>query len=187
MKESSDKKSNQTIIFVSTKHHVEYLNMLLTHAGYAVSCLYGTMDQTARSIHTTRFRNGKTNILIVTDIAARGIDIPVLENVVNYDFPPQSKIFVHRVGRTARAGRRGWAYSFVSMDEVPYLLDLQLFLGRSLVLSNPSTSKDQEYTQDLVVGNLPRTALDEDIEWLHKTIKDDPNLVCLVSTHVIFN
>lgn len=120
---------HQTLVFVATKHHVEYLTVLLTTAGYSVSQIYGTLDQTARSIQMDRFRRGITNILVVTDVAARGIDIPVLENVVNYDFPTGARVFVHRVGRTARAGRTGWAWSFLTTPELPYLLDLQLFLA----------------------------------------------------------
>ena len=80
--------------------------------------IYGSLDQTARKINISKFRNGTSKILIVTDVAARGIDIPLLENVINYDFPTSSKIFIHRVGRAARAGRKGVAYSFVSSDEV---------------------------------------------------------------------
>ena len=71
---------------------------------------------------------------------ARGIDIPLLDNVINYNFPSTPKLFVHRVGRVARAGRSGTAYSFVSPDEIAYMIDLQLFLGRSLI----TTGKDGE-------------------------------------------
>lgn len=110
--------SRQTIIFVSTKHHVEYISALLKLFGYQVSYIYGSLDQTARKSHINNFRTGQTNILVVTDIAARGIDIPIIEYVINYDFVDSSKIFVHRVGRTARAGRRGWAYSLVTPEDV---------------------------------------------------------------------
>ena len=68
----------------------------------------------------------------MTDVAARGIDIPLLDNVINFDFPATPKLFVHRVGRAARAGRVGTAYSFVAPDEMAYLVDLYLFLGRPL-------------------------------------------------------
>ncbi|CAI8617478.1 unnamed protein product [Vicia faba] len=95
----------QTLIFVSTKHHVEFLNSLFQHEGIEPSVCYGDMDQDARKMHVSRFRSRKTMLLIVTDIAARGIDIPLLDNVINWDFSPKPKIFVHRVGRVARAGR----------------------------------------------------------------------------------
>ena len=75
----------------------------------------------------------KTRVLIVTDLAARGIDVPLLDNVINYHFPAKSKLFVHRVGRVARAGRFGCAYSFVAQDELAYFVDLQLFLGQGNV------------------------------------------------------
>ncbi|KAJ4747593.1 ATP-dependent RNA helicase dbp10 [Rhynchospora pubera] len=122
----------QTLIFVSTKHHVEFLNILFREEGIEPSVSYGDMDQDARKIHISRFRARKTMLLIVTDVAARGLDIPLLDNVVNWDFPPKPKIFVHRVGRVARAGRTGTAYSFVTSEDMPYLLDLHLFLSKPL-------------------------------------------------------
>ncbi|KAG8984958.1 ATP-dependent RNA helicase dbp10, partial [Tulasnella sp. 427] len=94
--------SKQAIVFAATKHHVEYLYNLLDTAGYGVSFIYGSLDQTARRLQMDAFKQGSTAILVVTDVAARGIDIPVLENVINYDFPAGPKVFVHRVGRTAR-------------------------------------------------------------------------------------
>ena len=69
---------------------------------------------------------------MTTDVAARGLDIPLLDNVINYDFPSKPKLFVHRAGRVARAGRRGCAFSLVTREELPYLLDLHLFLSRPL-------------------------------------------------------
>ncbi|MQM01700.1 hypothetical protein Taro_034464, partial [Colocasia esculenta] len=124
--------NQQTLIFVSTKHHVEFLNVLFREEGIEASVCYGDMDQDARKIHISRFRARKTMLLIVTDVAARGIDIPLLDNVVNWDFPPKPKIFVHRVGRAARAGRTGTAYSFVTSEDMPYLLDLHLFLSKPI-------------------------------------------------------
>ncbi|GJE95478.1 ATP-dependent RNA helicase [Phanerochaete sordida] len=163
---------HQTLVFAATKHHVEYLTNLLSTAGYAVSHIYGSLDQTARSQQMDHFRRGYTNILVVTDVAARGIDIPVLENVVNYDFPQGARVFVHRVGRTARAGRTGWAWSFVTNSELPYLLDLQLFLGRPLK-SDVAGDGDQPYTETLVLGPFDRDRLDEEAEFLRKL--DDEN------------
>lgn len=130
----------QTLIFVSTKHHVEFLNVLFKEEGLEPSVCYGDMDQDARKIHISRFRSRKTMLLIVTDVAARGIDIPLLDNVINWDFPPKPKIFVHRVGRAARAGRTGTAYSFLTSEDMAYLLDLHLFLSKPI---KPSPTEEE--------------------------------------------
>ncbi|TFK44727.1 DEAD-domain-containing protein [Crucibulum laeve] len=156
---------HQTLIFAATKHHVEYLMNLLTIAGYSVSHIYGSLDQMARTFQMDQFRRGVTSILVVTDVAARGIDIPVLENVINYDFPQGARVFVHRVGRTARAGRQGWAWSFITNPELPYLLDLQLFLGRPL-LNDIQEDSDQAYTEALILGTFQREIIDEDVEYV---------------------
>lgn len=179
--EKIDPNAHQTLVFVSTKHHVEYIAALLSQAGYAVSPIYGSMDQTARRLHLARFRAGRTSILVVTDLAARGIDIPGVENVVNYDFPNGARAFVHRVGRTARAGRKGWAYTFVTASELPHLLDLELFLGRPVktcplasISSSSSTTLDPtgapssssdliDYSSQLVLGTAPRSLVDLDL------------------------
>ncbi|KAH7888670.1 P-loop containing nucleoside triphosphate hydrolase protein [Phlebopus sp. FC_14] len=161
---------HQTLVFAATKHHVEYLSALLTAAGYAVSALYGSLVQSTRTYQMTQFLAQKTQILVVTDVAARGLDIPVLEHVVNYDFPVGARIFVHRVGRTARAGRKGWAWSFVSHAEAAYLCDLQLFLGRPLlnVASHPPSAytSEESYTQSLILGPFPRDVIDAEVEYI---------------------
>ena len=169
---------HQTLVFAATKHHVEYLTNLLTTAGYAVSHIYGSLDQTARTQQMDQFRRGYTSVLVVTDVAARGIDIPVLENVVNYDFPQGARVFVHRVGRTARAGRQGWAWSFVTNTELPYLLDLQLFLGRP-IKSDLTQGGDQVYTESLVLGPFDRDRVDEEVEYVKKLDEENHNLPTL--------
>ncbi|KAJ1304644.1 hypothetical protein OPQ81_005785 [Rhizoctonia solani] len=194
--ESSDKKSksknkirpdvpaepHQTLIFTATKHHVEHISTLLTAAGYSVAHIYGSLDQAARTHHMNRFRRGRARILVVTDVAARGIDIPVLENVVNYDFPMGARVFVHRVGRTARAGRKGWAWSFVAHSELPYLLDLQLFLGRPLVSRLKGEARNEaSYTTNLVLGTFPRGYIDESIESIRLLDQSDASLPSLRS------
>ncbi|KAH9978704.1 P-loop containing nucleoside triphosphate hydrolase protein [Lactifluus volemus] len=156
---------HQTLVFAATKHHVEYLTTLLTAAGYTVSHIYGSLDQAARTRQMDQFRRGRANILVVTDVAARGIDIPILANVINYDFPQGARVFVHRVGRTARAGRPGWAWSFVGPTELPYLIELQLFLGRPLIRDVPNDD-DASYTESLVLGALPRETLDDEVAYI---------------------
>lgn len=92
----------------------------------------GSSLQAARKIHIGKFRAGKSAVLITTDVAARGLDIPLLDNVINFDFPGKPKLFVHRAGRAARAGRKGVAISLISKEEMPYLLDLHLFLSKPI-------------------------------------------------------
>lgn len=168
---------HQTIVFASTKHHVEYLANLLILVGYQVSYVYGTLDQTARSIQINNFRNGISNLLIVTDVAARGIDIPILENVINYDFVDSSKVFIHRVGRAARAGRRGWAYSLITPEEMPFLMDLQLFLSRKLICgATEAAEKGCDYTSEIIIGGLPRELIDDDSEWVRSRVAADAEL-----------
>ncbi|KAL6302106.1 DEAD-domain-containing protein [Sparassis latifolia] len=169
---------HQTIVFTATKHHVEYLSNLLKSAGYAVSHIYGSLDQTARTQQMDQFRRGHTSVLVVTDVAARGIDIPVLENVVNYDFPQGARVFVHRIGRTARAGRQGWAWSFVTNTELPYLLDLELFLGRT-IKSEVSTGSDAVYTESLILGPFERDRIDEEVEYIRRLDEENHSLKIL--------
>ncbi|KAN0064496.1 ATP-dependent RNA helicase dbp10 [Thecaphora frezii] len=166
---------HQTIIFAATKHHVEYLLLLCTTAGFACSHIYSSLDQATRGIQMSRFRRGQTSLLIVTDVAARGIDLPVLEHVVNYDFPPQPRTFVHRVGRTARAGRKGFAWSFCTNAELPYLCDLQLFLARPLVSSHTQVSDEADAApidlhDRMTLGTFPRDKLDTETEYIANSL-----------------
>uniref|UniRef100_A0A2P2JPG4 RNA helicase n=2 Tax=Rhizophora mucronata TaxID=61149 RepID=A0A2P2JPG4_RHIMU len=184
----------QTLIFVSTKHHVEFLNILCREEGIEPSVCYGDMDQDARKIHISKFRARRTMLLIVTDVAARGIDIPLLDNVVNWDFPPKPKIFVHRVGRAARAGRTGTAFSFVTSEDMPYLLDLHLFLSKPI----RAAPTEEEVLQDMdavmnkidqavangetIYGRFPQTVLDLVADRVRQIIDSSVELTSLQRT-----
>ena len=85
-----------TIIFVATKHHTEFLHFLFNKVGLSSTMVYGSMDQESRTSNLKRFRNAEVKTLIVTDVAARGIDIPLLNNVINFHFVSSPKLFVHR-------------------------------------------------------------------------------------------
>ncbi|CAF1430718.1 unnamed protein product [Adineta steineri] len=124
------------------------------------------------------YQTGKARVLIVTDIAARGLDIPSLDNVINYHFPATPKIFLHRVGRVARAGRTGTAYSLISTDEISYLFDVQEFIGKTIKF----TTKDDEDNDDdfhLLFGNVPQTIIDEESETIRKLTEINVDLVNL--------
>ncbi|NWX11542.1 DDX54 helicase, partial [Aegotheles bennettii] len=171
------KPQDQTVVFVATKHHTEYLKearsdlssplQLLTAQGIRCTHIYSSLDQTARKINIAKFSQGKCPVLLVTDVAARGLDIPMLDNVINYSFPAKAKLFLHRVGRVARAGRSGTAYSLVAPDEMPYVFDLHLFLGSPLVLAGAQEMPAGK--ADLVTGNaggvlgrVPQSLVDDE-------------------------
>ncbi|XP_032670778.1 ATP-dependent RNA helicase DDX54 isoform X2 [Odontomachus brunneus] len=154
------KDDSQKIIFAETMHHVEYIHQILDKAGITNTFIYSNLDPSARKINAAKFQTGKVKVLIVTDVAARGIDIPHLDYVINFNFPAKSKLFVHRVGRCARAGRAGTAYNIVSADEYPYLLDLHLFLGRPLLIV-PTTGSTEN--MESAVGKMPQTMIEEEL------------------------
>uniref|UniRef100_A0A8C5CXX0 RNA helicase n=1 Tax=Gadus morhua TaxID=8049 RepID=A0A8C5CXX0_GADMO len=154
------KPQEQTVVFVATKHHVEYVKQLLTLEGVECAYIYSALDQTARKINIGKFVHRKAMVLIVTDVAARGIDIPLLDNVINYNFPSKAKLFLHRVGRVARAGRSGVSYSLVCPDEIPFVYDLHLFLGRPLQLATGSFCVLPD--ADGVFGRVPQCILDDE-------------------------
>lgn len=169
------KPSEQTLIFTATKHHVEYLKELLDIAGLESSFVYSTLDQTARKINIGKFQHKKTNVMVVTDVAARGIDIPMLDNVINYNFPAKPKLFIHRVGRVARAGRSGTAYSLVSGDELAHMVDLHLFLGRPLKFAG----KDSQAQDDGLIGTVPQLLVDDEDNFMKTAHDKSHDLVSL--------
>lgn len=163
----------QTVVFVATKHHVEYLCAVLERLGVHAAGVYGSMDQTARTIAIAKFRKNIVPVLIVTDVAARGIDVPMLDNVINYDFPASPKLYVHRAGRAARAGRTGVAISLVAADEVPYMLDLFVYLG---VDPRPAAQGEAYDPQKIVYGSYPRALIESTLDDIGAVCKADVDI-----------
>uniref|UniRef100_A0A0K0FXL3 RNA helicase n=1 Tax=Strongyloides venezuelensis TaxID=75913 RepID=A0A0K0FXL3_STRVS len=156
-------KNQQTVVFCATMKHVEYIVSILEKANISCTHLYSQLDPTARKENIQKFHEKKANILIVTDVAARGVDIPLLDNVINFHFPPKAKLFVHRVGRVARAGKSGRAYSLVAPDELPYLVDLHLFLGRSCRFANDD---DQYSENEHIIGKIPARIIHLEMDFI---------------------
>ncbi len=117
----------RALIFCNTKIRVDELVERLQARGYAASGLHGDMKQTLRDRVMSQFRSGRLEILVATDVAARGIDVSDIEVVVNYDVPRDEEYYVHRIGRTARAGKNGRAFSFVAAREMAKLAEIQRF------------------------------------------------------------
>ena len=182
----------QTIVFTATRHHSEFIHALLKQIGVKSTLVYGSMDQDARSANLNSFRKGHVMYLIVTDLAARGIDVPLLNNVINFHFPQAPKLFVHRCGRAARQGRIGFAFSLVEPDELPYMVDVHLLLSKDVDASYNTGEGDRSgasgqtsytlatMTPDLVhTGLLPQDVLDEENEFFKRSLTDDDNLMML--------
>lgn len=113
------------IIFRRTKFGVDKLEKTLLKHGYKVESIHGNKSQTNRQVALKRFKKNEAHILIATDVAARGIDISNVDAVINFDLPNIPETYVHRIGRTARAGKSGLAYSFCSADEKLYVKNIQ--------------------------------------------------------------
>ncbi|MFM1539133.1 DEAD/DEAH box helicase [Helcococcus bovis] len=116
-----------SIVFCNTKKMVDKLVMELTKKGYNVDALHGDLKQTQRDHVMKRFRNSTIDVLIATDIAARGLDIEDVDIVVNYDFPQQNDYYVHRIGRTARAGREGLSFTFLVDRDYHKLFEIEKY------------------------------------------------------------
>lgn len=120
------------LVFSRTKHGADKIARILCKAGIASEAIHGNKSQNARQRALSNFKSHKTRVLIATDIAARGIDVDQLELVINYDLPDVPETYVHRIGRTGRAGNKGTALTFCSKEENPLLRDIQKLTGKKL-------------------------------------------------------
>ena len=166
-----------TIIFVMTKYHCDYLQEILKYWNINSLVIYGSLEQDIRNSTLEDFKKGRKRILIVTDVAARGIDIPLLDNVINFDFPDNHKLFIHRVGRTARAGRSGRVFNLICSEELPYFFDIKYYLGKKFVLSSDNEELKKEDTLDnfntISFGSIPQEVIlnmkNEKLDYLFNT------------------
>ena len=151
----------RTVIFCRTKRTAARLGEDLTARGFAVGALHGDLGQGAREQALRAFRNGKVDVLVATDVAARGIDVDDVTHVINYQCPEDEKIYIHRIGRTGRAGHSGTAVTFVDWDDTPRwsLISKALGLGVPDPLETYHTSPHLFTDLDIpegTTGRLPR-------------------------------
>lgn len=123
----------RSLVFTRTKHGADKLVKQLAKRDILAAAIHGNKSQNARQRALEQFKNSKISVLIATDIAARGIDIDELPHVVNYDIPNIPETYVHRIGRTGRAGQEGVAVSFCDKEEEPYLKAIQKLTGAKIV------------------------------------------------------
>ncbi|ORX58049.1 DEAD-domain-containing protein [Hesseltinella vesiculosa] len=147
---------NSTIIFSRTCHDTQRIAIMLRTLGFGAVPLHGQMAQSKRLGALNKFKSGARTILVATDVASRGLDIPSVDIVLNYDVPQSSKDYIHRVGRTARAGRSGKSITFVTQYDVELIQRVEMDLGRKLD-TYPLEKDDVMLLQDRV-GEAQRVA-----------------------------
>src|SRR3712207_209962 len=152
-----------TIVFARTKRTAAKVADELVARGFAAGAIHGDLGQGAREQALCAFRNGKVDVLVATDVAARGIDVEDVTHVVNYQCPEDEKTYLHRTGRTGRAGNKGTAVTFVDWDDMPRwsLIDKALDLGMPEPLETYSSSPhffDDLHIPEGVTGTLPRAS-----------------------------
>ncbi len=147
------------IVFANRKTTVALLEKSLQRHGFNAGALHGDMDQSARLKMLTAFRNNEVTFLIASDVAARGLDIPEVSHVINFDVPIHAEDYVHRIGRTGRAGREGQAFTMVTPEEGKYLTAIQGLIKKELEwFPVPGASADQtpEPTRERSSSRPPR-------------------------------
>ena len=144
----NDNPEARIIVFVRTRVRAERVAKALERGDIKASTLHGEKDQKERTKVMSLFKQGKINIMIATDVSARGIDIPDVHYVINYDLPEKSENYVHRVGRTGRGVQKGIAISFCSKEEKERLEDIQQFLNKKIE-TIPVSKKEYTYTLSL--------------------------------------
>lgn len=137
-------KPKKSIIFCNTKRMVENLEEEIAQKGYKVDSLHGDMRQSSRDNVMKKFRKGTIDVLIATDVAARGLDVSDIDIVFNYDLPQQAEYYVHRIGRTARAGKKGLSFSFVTSRDYPKFREIEKYANIKMERIDLPTKGDLE-------------------------------------------
>ncbi|MBX9458455.1 MAG: DEAD/DEAH box helicase [Rhizobium sp.] len=125
-----------SLVFAKTKHGAEKLMKHLDHSGFSTASIHGNKSQGQRDRALKAFRDGDIRILVATDVAARGIDVPGVTHVYNYDLPHVPESYVHRIGRTARAGREGIAIAYCGPEDVKLLYDIEKLIGTEITVAS---------------------------------------------------
>jgi len=158
------------LIFCNTKMRVDALVEQLQARGYMADCLHGDMRQTQREQVMKKFRNGTVELLVATDVAARGIDVDDIEAVFNYDIPHDEEYYVHRIGRTGRAGKTGRAFTFVVGREIYKLRDIQKYTNTKMTYKKVPSFHDVEQTKTSTFLEKLKSVIDDQDAKLDKYV-----------------
>lgn len=165
-----------SLVFCNTKRMVDELVTALQGRGYFAEGLHGDMKQQQRDRVMNNFRNGKTEILVATDVAARGIDVDDVEAVFNFDVPQDDEYYVHRIGRTGRAGRTGRSFTFVKGKEVYKLKDIQRYCKTKILAQKIPTMEDVAQVKlDKIMDKVSTVIEEEDLTQMLNMIENQVN------------
>lgn len=153
-----DSAMERVLVFARTKHGSDKVVKDLHKFGISAEAIHGNKSQNARQRALSNFKSGQTRVLVATDIAARGIDVDNLTHVINYELPNVPETYVHRIGRTGRAGASGTAFSFCDHEEREYLRDIQKLIGKtiSIVNDHPYVANDSSLS---IRKTLPQSSV----------------------------
>ena len=170
-----DEKITSALVFSRTKHGANKIQKLLDTAGVKAKAIHGNKSQGARQEALSEFKTGEIKVLVATDIAARGIDINQLSHVINYDVPNTPETYVHRIGRTGRAGCTGIAISLCDFDEKAYLNDIQKLIKKDVAVvdNHPYPMQIFEHVEPKTMPRQPRKARRSETE--SGNLKSQPN------------
>ena len=164
--------ANLVLIFCNTKKSVDFVRKHLRKQDFSADSLHGDMTQQARDRVMNKFRNGNISILVATDVAARGLDIDGVDVVINYDVPQNNDDYIHRIGRTARAGKTGFAFTLVSKDEVPRFRNI-LKDNKIIEKEIPTLSEIDEIKVKLILNDVQNSK--ENLNKYIKIIENNKN------------
>ena len=173
-----DKKIKNALVFTRTKHGADKLVRILVKNNIVAEAIHGNKAQNARQRALSNFKAQSTRVLVATDIAARGIDVDELEYVMNYEMPNIAETYVHRIGRTGRAGAKGTALSFCDAEEKPYLRDIEKLIDKKINIihehpfplknNNPVKEPNPQFGRAIVHERLRPTGNSTPKKWYGK-------------------
>lgn len=165
-----------SLVFCNTKRMVDELVTALQGRGYFAEGLHGDMKQAQRDRVMNNFRNGRTEILVATDVAARGIDVDDVEAVFNFDLPQDDEYYVHRIGRTGRAGKTGRSFTFVKGKEVYKLKDIQRYCKTKILAQKiPSIEAVEQVKLEKIMDHIDTVIEEEDLSAMVNMIENQVN------------